>query len=82
MIEWIGFAAAALTTLSFLPQLVKTGMTRSAGDLSLTMLIAFGAGVALWLVYGVALQARPLVLANAISLLLTLGQLALTLRYR
>jgi len=82
VIEWIGFAAAALTTLSFLPQLVKTGMTRSAGDLSLTMLIAFGAGVALWLVYGVALQARPLVLANAISLLLTLGQLALTLRYR
>jgi MtN3 and saliva related transmembrane protein len=82
VIEWIGFAAAALSTISLLPQLLKTVMTRSAGDLSMSMLLAFAAGVALWLVYGVALQERPLIVANAISLLLTLGQVALTLRYR
>ena len=81
-ITLIGFVAGALTTLSFLPQLLKTWRTRSAGDLSVGMLIAFLAGVVLWLFFGLAIGATPIIAANAVTLLLAGTQLFLTLRYR
>ena len=82
VINLIGFAAATLTTVSFLPQLVKTWRTRSSGDLSLAMLLVFVTGLALWLVFGLATHAAPVVVANAATLVLVGCQLALTLRYR
>lgn len=59
-IEWIGFLAAALTTLSFVPQAWLTFKTRDVSGISLGMYSAFTLGVALWLVYGFALGAWPL----------------------
>jgi len=82
VINLIGFAAATLTTLSFVPQLVKTWQTRSSGDLSLGMLLAFVAGITLWIVFGVATHAAPVVAANVATLVLTSCQIGLTLRYR
>jgi MtN3 and saliva related transmembrane protein len=82
MIELIGFAAAVLTTLSFLPQLIKTWRTRSADDISVGMLLAFGAGVGLWLVYGLANRERPIIAANMVTLILIVAQLSLTVRFR
>ena len=70
--ELIGTLAATLTTLSFLPQVAKTWQTRSAADFSWIWLIAFAAGLALWLVYGVALASMPLIAANGITLSLVL----------
>lgn len=70
--ELIGTLAATLTTLSFLPQVAKTWQTRSAADFSWLWLIAFAAGLALWLVYGVALASMPLIAANGITLSLVL----------
>ena len=78
----IGFAAATLTTLSFVPQLVKTWQTRSSGDLSLGMLLAFVAGITLWIVFGVATHAAPVIAANVATLVLATCQIGLTLRYR
>ena len=70
--ELIGGMAAVLTTLSFLPQVIKTWTSRSAADLSWIWLIAFSAGLTLWLIYGFALASWPLVLANGITLSLVL----------
>ncbi len=55
----LGYIAATLTTLSFVPQVWKTYKSRSARDLSLSMLLAFSVGVFLWLVYGLAIGATP-----------------------
>jgi MtN3 and saliva related transmembrane protein len=63
-IEAIGYIAGALTTVAFVPQLVQTWRSRSAGDLSLSMLAVFTVGLVLWLIYGVALASWPLVLSK------------------
>lgn len=70
-IDGIGYAAAALTTLAFLPQVVKSWRSRSTGDLSTAMLLAFTSGIALWLLYGIALGSLPVVLANGVTLVLS-----------
>ncbi len=70
--ELIGSVAAVLTTLSFLPQVIKTWNSRSAADLSWIWLIGFSAGLSLWLVYGFALMSWPLIAANGITLSLVL----------
>jgi len=80
LVEALGYAAGILTTLSFVPQVLKTWRTRSSGDLSATMLSAFTAGVVLWLIYGLALGSLPVILANAVTLALT--GLLLFLRFR
>lgn len=68
--DLIGYAAAALTTGSFLPQAILTLRTRDTRGISLGMYSAFTAGVALWLVYGVSLGEWPIVVANAVTLAL------------
>ena len=68
--EWMGYAAATLTTLSFVPQAWHTFRTRDVRGISLGMYGAFTLGVALWLVYGVMLGAWPVIVANAITLAL------------
>ena len=82
MTEAIGFAAGALTTLAFVPQVVKTWRSRSTRDLSATMLSGFAVGLALWLVYGLARSSWPLVLTNAVTLWLVCFLLILKLRER
>ena len=68
--DTLGFAAAVLTTGSFVPQAWLTLRTRDVSGISLGMYSAFTAGVALWLVYGVMLGKWPIVLANAVTLVL------------
>ena len=80
-IEWVGFLAAALTTLSFVPQAWLTFKTRDVRGISLGMYSAFTLGIALWLVYGLALGAWPLILANAVTLSLALAILVMRLRF-
>lgn len=67
---WLGYAAATLTTLSFVPQTVLTLRTRNVAGISLGMYSAFTAGVALWLWYGWRLGAWPIIVANAVTLAL------------
>jgi MtN3 and saliva related transmembrane protein len=80
--ELMGYAAACLTTLSFVPQAWLTFRTRDVSGISLGMYSAFTLGVALWLGYGLAVGAWPVVLANAVTLVLALSILAMKLRYR
>ena len=80
MTELLGFLAGTLTTLAFIPQTLKSLRTRSVNDLSLTMLIAFNVGLVLWLAYGLALRALPIIVANFATLCCSLTLLALKLR--
>ena len=75
--ELLGLIAGTLTTLAFLPQVLKTWKSRSAKDISLGMFLLFSAGVALWLVYGIQLGAVPIIAANAVTLLLSLAILGM-----
>ena len=79
--DLIGYLAAALTTFSFVPQALHTFRTRDVRGISLGMYSVFTVGIALWLVYGLALGAWPIVVANAITLLLAGAILAMKLRY-
>ena len=82
MVSTIGFLAAALTTVAFLPQVIKNWKTKSAGDLSFGMYGLFVCGVALWLMYGVLLEDVPIILANAVTLALSLINLGQMVWYR
>lgn len=68
--DWLGYAAATLTTAAFIPQAWLTFRTRDVSGISLSMYSVFTLGVALWLLYGLALQAWPIIAANCVTLLL------------
>jgi MtN3 and saliva related transmembrane protein len=82
MTDLLGFVAATLTTAAFVPQVIKTWRTRSAGDLSLGMLLVFTTGIVLWLAYGLALGAAPIIIGNVITLGLTGLLIALKISFR
>ena len=69
-IEFFGYFAAILTTLAFIPQLIKTLKTKKADDVSLTTLIMFLTGVAAWIIYGIQISSKPILIANTITFLL------------
>ncbi|MFN3360210.1 MAG: SemiSWEET transporter [Pseudanabaenaceae cyanobacterium] len=80
-VDILGYVAATLTTLSFLPQVIKVWQTRSTKDLSLTTLIALNVGIFLWLIYGLVLGAMPVIVANGVTLILTLTMLFFKRKY-
>ena len=71
-IELYGYFAAILTTLAFLPQLIKTLRTKKAEDVSLITLIMFLTGVLSWIIYGYKISSTPILLANLITFILNL----------
>jgi MtN3 and saliva related transmembrane protein len=77
----LGLVAAFLTTVSFVPQVLRTWATRSTKDISLAMFIAYTAGIALWLVYGIFLRDIPIIASNAVTLVLAATILGLKLRH-
>jgi MtN3 and saliva related transmembrane protein len=79
--EWLGYAAAALTSASFIPQAVMAIRSRDTRGISRGMYIIFVIGVALWLAYGTYLDSLPMILANVVTLGLAGTVLALKLRY-
>ena len=79
--DTLGLLAGALTTVSFLPQLVKTWRSQSAEDVSIGMFVLFGAGVVLWGIYGWEIHALPVILTNLITFILATAILMLKLIY-
>ena len=77
----VGYAAAILTTISFVPQVLKVWRTRSARDVSLGMYSLFTLGIFTWLVYGVLIESWPVILANFITLVLAGMVLAMKLKF-
>ena len=81
VISLIGYAAATMTTISFLPQLIRVVKLRSARDISLGMFLIFTAGTGLWLIYGLLLHSAPVAIANLVTFLLSASILVLKLRF-
>ena len=66
-----GYAAASLTTIAFVPQVYKSWRTRDLSGISLPMYSLFTLGVALWFAYGIMIGSWPVIIANALTLLLS-----------
>lgn len=81
-VTFLGYSAAALTTLSFVPQALKAWRTRSTHDVSLVMFAMLTVGILLWLIYGLLINDAPLILANLVTGLLAASILYLKIRYK
>lgn len=81
-ITLLGISAGVLTTISFLPQVIKTWKTKHTKDISLSMYSIFVVGVLLWLVYGIVRQDIPIILANSVTVLLAGFVLIMKLIYK
>jgi MtN3 and saliva related transmembrane protein len=77
----IGGIAATLTTVSFIPQVWHVWRSRNTQAISLSMYLAFTAGVMLWLVYGILLGALPIIIANGITVCLAGAVLLMKIRF-
>lgn len=80
-IEILGYLAATLTTVAFVPQAWLTWKTRSAHGVSLGMYSVFIIGIILWMVYGLMIAAWPVVIANIITLMLASFILIMKIRF-
>jgi len=80
-LDVIGYIAAFLTTIAFLPQTFRTIKYKQTKDISLVMYLLFCTGVFVWLVYGIVLANIPLIIANGLTLALSTTVLALKLRF-
>lgn len=80
-IDWLGTVAGILTTIAFLPQVLKVWRSRSAKDISLGMYAIFAVGVACWVIYGWILSMWPVIIANVVTLALVTVVIALKLRW-
>ena len=78
----IGSIAGALTTISFLPQVVRIIRTKKTRDLSPAMYIILCAGVVLWVIYGLLLKSLPVIIANSIVIVLSLYILMMKFKYK
>jgi MtN3 and saliva related transmembrane protein len=80
--EIIGYIAAVLTTIAYLPQTLKTIRSRKTKDISLNMYLLMFTGVSGWLVYGIHLDSLPMIFANSLTLTLVITIIVLKLRYK
>lgn len=80
-IEIIGYCAAFLTTIAFLPQAIRSWRTKDLSGISLGMYSLFTVGVGLWLIYGLIIEKWPLIMANALTFALALSILLLKIRH-
>jgi len=78
----LGLIAGACTTFAFLPQLLKIWKTKSTHDISLWMYVVICTGILLWLIYGIMIDSLPVILANAVTLVIAAMILILKIKYR
>ncbi len=70
-VKILGLVAGTLTTIAFVPQVVKTYRSKSSKDLSLGMFTIFCMGTLGWLFYGILINDLPVMAANSITLALS-----------
>ena len=78
----IGYMAALMTTIAFVPQALMTWKNKHANGVSLGMYIVFTVGIALWLLYGLCLHVWPVIIANAVTLMLASFILVMKIIYK
>jgi len=81
-IEILGFVAAILTTVAFLPQVYKTWATKNADDLSSSMLVIFVSGLLCWAAYGFLIDSMPVIIANVLTVILGVSLIFFKFKYK
>ena len=81
-VKLLGLVAGTLTTIAFVPQVVRTYRTRSAKDLSLNMFLIFCVGTICWLIYGILIRDVPVMIANSVTLVLAVVLLFFKFSYK
>jgi MtN3 and saliva related transmembrane protein len=81
-IEILGLVAGTITSITFLPQVIKIWQTKSAKDLSIMMLLLLMLGVVLWLIYGLVVMSAAIIYTNSMVLAMSLIMLYFKLRYK
>lgn len=81
IMEIVGYVAATLTTIAFLPQLIRIWRLKSATDISASMYTLFIVGLLTWIAYGAAISAWPVVYANTLTAAQAIAILILKARY-
>jgi MtN3 and saliva related transmembrane protein len=77
----VGYIAGTLTTLSFVPQVIRAWKLKETRDLSPAMLLLFALGVLLWTLYGIWTGSMPIIAANVITFILILVLLWMKVKY-
>jgi len=80
-IETFGMIAGTLTTIAFVPQVLKIYQTKSAKDVSYLMFSIFSTGIVFWLIYGILIRSTPIIAANVVTLALSVIIIVLKIRY-
>ena len=81
LVLFFGYIAGFLTTISLVPQVIKTWKTKSADDFSLAMLLIWCAGISCWTTYGILINAKPIIFWNLSTLLLAGAILAMKIKF-
>ena len=82
MEDLIGYAGGVLSSVSFLPQVIKIWRTRSAEDLSMLTLMLLTCNVSLWLTYGIVINNAPLYITNAVVLAMVLLMVYFKIKFK
>ncbi len=82
LVTLVGLLAGTLTTISFVPQVIKTWTSKSTKDISLGMFLSFCLGVLLWIVYGISVGDLPVIVTNLATLILASTILGMKLIYK
>lgn len=81
-IEILGLVAGTITSVTFLPQVIKIWQTKSAKDISIMMLLLLMLGVILWLIYGLVVMSAAIIYTNSMVLAMSLIMLYFKLKFK
>lgn len=80
METFIGYLAAVCTTIAFLPQAIKVYKTKHTRDISFLMFLLLNVGLVLWLTYGLMIESIPIILANALTIVMSVYILTIKIK--
>jgi MtN3 and saliva related transmembrane protein len=81
-LQILGMTAGSISAITFLPQVIKTWKSKSAGDISLLMFTFATISVIMWLIYGIILQDIPIIYTNSLVLICSVIMLYFKFRFR
>ena len=81
-VDILGYSAGAITSLTFLPQVIKTWKDKSARDISLLMFVIAAVNEVMWIIYGALIDNWVIILTNIIVLSMALTMIYFKLRYK
>jgi MtN3 and saliva related transmembrane protein len=81
-VDILGYSAGAITSMTFLPQVIKTWKERSARDISLMMFLIAAVNEIMWIIYGILKNDWVIILTNAVVLVLSITMIFLKLRFK